>query len=127
MNTTRTIQQQGLTVIEILAVIVIFGTLMVFCVPRLMTLQDDAACLVMRQAKNELDLREHIAWAKYRAGSMSWGKLQDEGEITGRTDGLGDFRITDGTLVMNENLSMGVRITRKAPSRAQPGRWVIDK
>ena len=126
MNMTHK-AQRGFTVIEILAVIVILGTLLVLCLSRFMMLQDDVACLVMQQAKNELDLREHLAWAKYRAGSMTWGDLQNEGEITGGTEGLGDFRVKDGALIINENLSMSVHITRRPPSREQPAWWILDK
>jgi prepilin-type N-terminal cleavage/methylation domain-containing protein len=118
---------RGFTVIEILAVVVILGTLLALCLSRYVTLQDDAAYLVVQQAKNELDLREHIAWAKYRAGSMTWGDLQNGGEITGGTEGLGDFRVTDGALMGNANSSVCVHITRKPPSREQPGRWILDK
>jgi prepilin-type N-terminal cleavage/methylation domain-containing protein len=100
MNTASK-AQRGFTVIEILAVIVILGTLLVVCLSRYVTLHDDAAYLVVQQAKNELDLREHIAWAKYKAGGMAWGDLQNADEITGGTKGFGDCRITDDALMGN--------------------------
>lgn len=120
-------KKSGFSIIEVMAILLVVGVLAAVCIPRYVELHDDAAVTAMRNALSELNAREHVAWAKYKLGQLSWNALQNSNTITGGADGFGDYKVEDGRLKAPDNSTLTVAVIRAVPTSGKPGSWTLEE
>ena len=64
--------RKGFTLIEIIAVLIIFSILVAVAVPRYAQLEEDASYRAIEAAVSELNARESLAWAKISTSPGKW-------------------------------------------------------
>jgi prepilin-type N-terminal cleavage/methylation domain-containing protein len=64
--------QLGFTLIEFVAVLIIFGILISVSVPRYIQLEEDANRFAIDAAVSELNARESLAWAQVKVSPNKW-------------------------------------------------------
>jgi type II secretory pathway pseudopilin PulG len=120
-------KETGFTGIAIITVFIIFGILGVTGYAKYLELQTDVAKENFKAAKAELDLRECIAWARYKTYQLSWAGLVNPDTITGGTSGFGKYKVENGRLKAPGLFKMSVDIKRNLPTKSRPGTWVLGK
>ena len=117
--------QEGFTLIEIIAILIILGILAAVAIPRYIDLTANAENRAIDAGIAELNGRESLTWANLKISTAGWA--DDATTFAALNTDLGtDYSWSVAAAVGGGTLDFGstaVALTRTASTNTAPGRW----
>ena len=115
----RVVGKKGFTLLEIIAVLIILGVLIAVAVPRYFGIPQDAAEAALKTAVSELNARENLAWAKWKADKIDYTAGNIKSDLKG-------FAVDDDNkLLSSGSFNRQAVVSRTPPTDDKPGKWEI--
>ena len=118
------LNQKGFTLLELIAVMVIVGVMSSMAVKKMGLVSDTAADRALLLGIKELNVREHLTWAKIKISNAGWKNDSDVfAEIDTNLAGCGwtsGPAASGGTLRLR---SQSAVLIRSASTATSAGRW----
>ena len=117
--------EEGFTLIEIIAILIILGILAAVAVPRYIDLTANAENRALDAGISELNGRESLTWANIKISTAGWAS--DAATFAALNTDLGsDYTWSVAPAVGGGTLDFGsqaVALTRTASTTTSPGSW----
>ena len=121
------LKERGLTLIEIILVLVILSILASFAVPRMIDVEKNATQKMIQTIIPELNSREILMWAKTKSSDIGW--IDDENLFSLIDYDLGpDYRWKSSAEIDGGKLYFKgeeIKLDRTASTALSPGNWEI--
>jgi MSHA pilin protein MshA len=125
---TPLFDQEGFTLVEIIAILIIFGILAAVAVPKVTDLERNIKIKAIEAAVSELNSRESLAWAEVKVSATGYDETTGDQEVWNRLDlklgneykGFSPTIDGGGTIIYKGEV---FPVSRTPSTRARPAVW----
>ena len=125
---TPLFNQEGFTLLEIIAILIIFGILAAVAVPKVTELAKDNKIKAIEAAVSKLNGRESLAWAEVKVSATGYDEATGDQEVWNRLDlKLGnEYKVFSPTIDGGGTIiykGEEFPVSRTPSTRARPANW----